>query len=507
MKIKYRFASTVVFAALLGSPVLAQQVTTVAASQGPVAHPTNAPSAATQQTSQATGATGLVQQATPTTGAPAPVQQVSTLAAQQGSSQNVTISSVGSEPEFLPVSIAKNGFSPAQAADFLSRFSNQESMKAGDVSLFAFLNFTEVQHTATVERGGAVAELKRAPNSGVGKIRAKTDQGDLSLDEYLANPKSRAQGMVVVHHGRVVFEQYPGMREQDNHVWMSCTQVLASHLIALLEEDGKIDVQRPIDFYVPQFRDTAWAGTKVIDVLDMATGLDIEETSDSRTGVDSALMRMTLAGSGAQYNGKVERIADVLRAVKRLKPPGESFEYSSVATSMLTTLAETVQKRRWSEIFQSRVWSKLSAEGDLQIGLTPEGFALSHALAIGRLRDMARYGMLYTPSWNKVARDPLVSAAYLKKIQTGGRSDLYLRGAKGRLLTGSFAGDAPVSNSYQWDAVFADGDFFKAGLMGQGLYISPARDVVIAWFSTTQKTDLTQFARGIVKSFAAGERG
>jgi CubicO group peptidase (beta-lactamase class C family) len=258
---------------------------------------------------------------------------------------------------------------------------------------------------------------------------------------------------------------------------------------------------------MPQFRETAWAGTKVIDVLDMATGLDIEEASESRTGADSPLMRMTLAGSGAPYNGKVERVTDVLRSVKRLKPPGESFDYSSVATSMLTTLAESVQKRRWSEIFQSRVWSKLYAEGDLQIGLTPDGVALSHALAIGRLRDMARYGMLYTPSWNKVAYEPLVSAAYLKKIQTGGRTDLYLRGARGRLMTGSFAGDAPVSNSYQWDAVFADGDFFKSGLMGQGLYISPARDVVIAWFSTTQRTDLTNYARAIVKSFAAGERG
>jgi CubicO group peptidase (beta-lactamase class C family) len=494
MKTRQQIASIVVFAALLGSPVLAQQSPT--APVGPVQQVNVV--AASAGPSQSTS--NVVQQAN-AAGAQAPMQQVSTLAASQGQAPT------SGESDVLPVSIAKNGFTPAQAAEFLVRFNNQESMKAGDVSLFAFLNFTEVQQTATIKRGGPVSDLKKAPSAVIGKVRAKTDQGDLSLEEYLVSPKSRAQGIVVVHHGRVVFEQYPGMREQDNHLWMSCSKTLASHVIALLEEEGKIDVQRPVDFYMPQFRDTPWAGTKVIDVLDMATGLDIEESIDARSAAESPLMRMTLAGSGTPFNGKVERMSDVLRSVKRLKPPGESFDYSSVATLMLTTLAETVQKRRWTDIFQARVWSKLYAEGDLQIGLTPDGFALSHALAIGRLRDMARYGMLYTPSWNRVAREPLVSAAFLKKIQTGGRADLYLRGAKGRLMATSFAGDAPVSNSYQWDAVFADGDIYKSGLMGQGLYVSPGKDVVIAWFSTAQRTDLTHYARAIVKSFAAGEKG
>ena len=32
--------------------------------------------------------------------------------------------------------------------------------------------------------------------------------------------------------------------------------------------------------------------------------------------------------------------------------------------------------------------------------------------------------------------------------------------------------------------VTVDGDFFKGGLGGQGLYISPSRDLTIAWFGT-----------------------
>jgi CubicO group peptidase (beta-lactamase class C family) len=441
-----------------------------------------------------------VQQAIPVAAPQGVVPQVTAVMNQPRPSQSV--GNIALEGDFLPVSAARNGFTPAQASDFLARFTPQESLKAGDVSLFALLNFPEIVPTATIKRSGRLTELKRVPNPEIGKIRGNTELGELSLDAYLTHARSRAQGMVVIHRGQVVYEQYPGMREQDNHVWMSCSGTLSSHVIAMLEEEGKIDVQKPIDFYVPEFKDTAWSGTKLIDLLDMTTGMEVEETDDARLDPNSATTRMNFAASGIPYNGRVERMIDVLRSAKRLKPAGESFEYSSLVSLTLPVLAEAVERRRWSDIFQSRVWSKMTVEGDMQMGVAPDGLALSQSYAITRLRDMARYGMLYTPSWSKVAHERLVSAAFLKKIQKGGRSDLFLGGATGKRMAGSFAGDVPVSNSYQWDAIFADGDMFKAGSLGQGLYVSPGKDLVIAWFSTAQRTDLTHYARTIAKLVA-----
>ena len=111
------------------------------------------------------------------------------------------------------------------------------------------------------------------------------------------------------------------------------------------------------------------------------------------------------------------------------------------------------------------------------------------AIAI-RLRDLSRYGMLYTPSWICAAREPVVSSKMLKKIPTSGRSSIYPPGLAQRLAKKVFGGDAPVANSRQWDEVFSDGDFLKLGMHGQGLYISPSKDVVIAWFSTAESTEL-----------------
>jgi CubicO group peptidase (beta-lactamase class C family) len=305
--------------------------------------------------------------------------------------------------------------------------------------------------------------------------------------------------MVVVHRGRIVFEDYPGMRPFDYHVWMSTAKTTTSLVVRLLAEAGKIDVARPIEGYMPALRGTEWAGTSVLDVLDMASGMDIVETQANREKPRSAITRYNLAASGEpNADGRKEEMFEVVRSAKRLRPAGQAFDYSSMNTTLLVLLAEAVENKRWHEIFQERVWAKMTAEGDLQVAYAPDGTALAHGLVASRLRDMALYGLLYTPSWDKAARERVVSAAYVREIQTGGRKDIFMKGEIGAAMQKvHFPNDPPTANHWQWDGVWDDGDFYKGGVFGQGLYVSPARDLVAVWFSTAMSSDLTQYARQI----------
>ncbi len=66
------------------------------------------------------------------------------------------------------------------------------------------------------------------------------------------------------------------------------------------------------------------------------------------------------------------------------------------------------------------------------------------------------------------------------------------------------ANSPPSSNHWQWGGIFDDGDFWKGGAYGQGLYVSPGKDLVIAWFWATLKAeDMTQYARQIAISTPA----
>ena len=406
----------------------------------------------------------------------------------------------------IPVSAAARGFAPARAADLIERFSFEEMMKAGDVSLFVLLNFGEVFRLADVPRSGPCVPVEHTLDPAIGETRLSVPQGDLNLTDYLEGAESRAQGFIVIHRGKIAFEVYPGMRDFDHHVWMSISKTTTSLLVRLLADEGKIDIEAPIDSYVTRLRGTDWAGTTVQDVLDMASGMDVVENEEAWRDPSSTFLRFIAAGTNAPNgNGAVERQLDVIATAKRLRPPGEAFEYSSCNTLLLVFMVEAVTNRRWHDLFRERVWSKMTVEGDMLVAMAPDGIAQASGFLNTRLRDLARYGMLYTPSWDSAAREQVIPDNYVRQIQTSGRKEIYLGGEFGqRVTTQSFPSDPPSSNAWQWDAIWPDGDMHKGGALGQGLYVSPAKDLVVAYFSTAPTTALAQYARQVAKNLGPG---
>ena len=122
------------------------------------------------------------------------------------------------------------------------------------------------------------------------------------------------------------------------------------------------------------------------------------------------------------------------------------------------------------------------------------------------LRDVARFGLLFHPGGPRsVIPEPVVPEGYLSKIQSGGRPELFKQGPTGQAILRDLHGEHPRHNMHQWDYVMEDGDFFKGGYGGQGLYISPARDLVIAYFGTPfdekmQTHELQWITRQLVKT-------
>ena len=145
-------------------------------------------------------------------------------------------------PPMIPSRVARKGFTPEQARDLRARYSYEEVISAGDVSLFHFLNLGIWMPTAPVVRQGDVGPIATAIDPRIGETRISA--GGTKLADYLVSPASRAQGMVVVHQGRIVFEDYPGMRPFDYHVWMSTAKTTTSLVVRLLAEAGKIDPAR-----------------------------------------------------------------------------------------------------------------------------------------------------------------------------------------------------------------------------------------------------------------------
>ncbi len=361
----------------------------------------------------------------------------------------------------------------------------------GDVSHYVSMRMSELLPTAVVPRRVPIMPLGERPVPEVGAVEVETKNfGPLTLNEFLARPDSYAQAFLVIHKGDIVFESYPRIRPSDHHLWMSTAKPTASLLIDLLISEGKIDEHAPMSDYIEEFKGTAWDNVTVNHTMNMGTGLDIEDTPTTRAQPDSHATRLYRSEFNMPYNGEVQRLVDVLASAEKQTEPGEKFVYASAHTQALVLLAEAVTGERWHQTFDRMVWSKIGAEGPLQVHTTHEGIALAHGVVSSRLRDLARFGMLYTPSWERVATEQVVSDEILARIQSDVQTYAFFMAGTGAGFA-EYIGESEnptfVANSRQWDVLWPDGDMWKGGLMGQGLYVSPSRDLVIVYFSTNNE--------------------
>lgn len=387
----------------------------------------------------------------------------------------------------LPVRTVIDGFTAEQVERFTRQSTVTELLLGGDTSLWWTSHVSHTLPTAILPVRTPMMPLAKQAMPEIGKIKAKTSFGEMSLNEYLHDTRSYVQGFIVVHKGEIVYETYPGMRESDSHLWASNAKIIAALAVDLLISDGLVDDSKPFGHYVEDFRGTAWENISVKDILDMTPGLDTEENNATRSDPDSVAIRVFNAEFGIpSANGKVETVRDVLKDAKVIRKPGASFDYGSPVTQALVFLVEAVSNKSFPDFVDDRVWSKVGAEAPLEIHLAPDGHAAVHGIVSSRLRDMARFGMLFTPGWNKIAVEQVVTPEIISRVQEGVRTnEFFLKGNNGPTWT-DWLGDDIISNSRQWDAVFTDGDMYKSGLMAQGLYVSPTRDLVIAYFSTTR---------------------
>lgn len=102
--------------------------------------------------------------------------------------------------------------------------------------------------------------------------------------------------------------------------------------------------------------------------------------------------------------------------------------------------------RRYAELRSTEIWQKFGAASAAVITAPRRGVPIVHADISSTLRDMARFGLSFTPT-GRVGKHPLISACYLDDLQKRGRLEL------SRAVLGKESG-------------CVDGDFFK-GLFGR----------------------------------------
>ena len=337
-------------------------------------------------------------------------------------------------------------------------------------------NLQRIFPTVPVYRAGAVSELKARPNPAIARFPVATPSGRVPFQAFLDSDASSTMGVVILHRGDIVFQNYPRQEPYEKPILWSVTKAFVGTLVAILEDRGQVDVDQPIETYVPRLRDSAFAGVTVRNFLDMATGVDCPENYEDR---DSCYYRYSMTvGDGFWTADSPDDPYEYLAGVKagRWAEQGTAFSYSGVNTFILGWLVEEVTGMPFQDALSREIWTRIGAENDAAMLAPRYGVPNTHGGLLARLRDVARFGLLFTPSWDTVTSTRIVSDRYLETLLHGGNPDL-LRNAR----FGAPKDPDVRHNVYQWDLVFDNDDVYKGGWAGQGLLVNPRRDLVAAW--------------------------
>lgn len=298
------------------------------------------------------------------------------------------------------------------------------------------------------------------------KIKSKADT--LSFQDYLK--KLHIASFIVVHKGVIVYENYLSMLPEDQHTLQSVNKVITSTLITSLINQQKIDVNKPIDNYIPELKGSDWQGISVKNILNMRSGMDSNsidfETGPFTNPLHKNYQLESALGILPKAENTPKSVYEFIINLKKDKSPGLAAEYSNINTFVLGWLAEKVTGKKYSDLVSEMIWQPMGASSNAYVCLSDDGIAWPHGGMSTTLRDLARFGMLYTKSEISGRNESFISFAQLKEI----------------FDTPSIDFQIPFKWGYQWDFA-SDGFLMKGGFGGQALYINPEREIVIAYFN------------------------
>lgn len=200
--------------------------------------------------------------------------------------------------------------------------------------------------------------------------------------------------MLVVRDGAIAFEDYRNrFSPRERHIGFSMSKTIIAMLIGQALERGEIvSLDDPVEQYWPELEEGGYAGATIRDLLEMRSGVDIEERYDFG---ENPSLAACIHDTAIVLNRA--RFADFGIGVGRREAPGTSFNYATLDTAVLGRVLENATGTRLAQLTSERLWQPLGASRNafwLADGPPGVGRSLAGMGFNATLRDFARLGQL-----------------------------------------------------------------------------------------------------------------
>ena len=214
----------------------------------------------------------------------------------------------------------------------------------------AFVN----PHTASTRTYRPVAATDARPHPAAERA--------LELDEFHARTATTALQVLV--DGVLVHAWYAdGLGPCDLFLGASATKSVLAHLVGPAE----LNLDAPVEAYVPELADSGYRGVPVRDVARMTTGVDWVEDHRDPEGPATALV-------GAFATGGSSRA--LLTRIRPCHPPGARFAYCTADSQVLDWVRERATGVGFRDALAD-LWRRLGCTEDAMVAVDGDGVAMA----------------------------------------------------------------------------------------------------------------------------------
>lgn len=277
----------------------------------------------------------------------------------------------------------------------------------------------------------------------------------VDIDAYMAS--QHAAALIIVHNGKVRLEQY-GLDFGPDGRWtsFSVAKSFTSTLVGAAIQDGYIkSIDDMVSDYIPDLKGSAYDNVTIQQLLTMTSGVAWnEDYADPQS--DVARFNSHTAEPG------VDVTVSYMRQLPAEAEPGTKWVYKTGETNLIGVLASSAANKPLAEYLSEKIWKPFGMQQDATWLLGSTGHEISGCCVQAATRDFARFGLFMLgggiAGGEQVVPDDWIAQATTKQVDIGRPGSGY---------------------GYQWWTL-DDGAYIAQGIFGQGIFIDPKRQLVIA---------------------------
>lgn len=199
--------------------------------------------------------------------------------------------------------------------------------------------------------------------------------------------KEESVAFLVIKNDSVRYEQYWDHSDPNT---LSNSFSVAKSIVGLLcgiaIGEGKLSMEDPVGKYLPHFNEGENKKLTVRHLLEMASGLDWDESY-------SSLFSRT---TEAYYGSNLPKLVNTLQVIEE---PGKTFRYMSCNTLILGMVLEKATGKKLSDYAAEKLWDPIGAENPAYWSLDRrDGTEKAYCCFYADARDFARIGQLVLDS-------------------------------------------------------------------------------------------------------------